>query len=98
MKAPSLFVSFVLTTFAGFAQSVPASTFRAGAAKVDVTPAESELPKNYEGILDAPAMSTNFSGIGDRWVAATLNEVAPTDDKGVPNTREALSESQKKLS
>src|SRR6266487_7179102 len=52
MKAPFLFVSFVLTTGAGFAQSVPALTFRAGAAKVDVTPAESELPKNYEGILD----------------------------------------------
>ena len=52
MKALSLFVSFVLTTFAAFAQSGPASAFRVGAAKVDVTPAESELPKNYEGILD----------------------------------------------
>lgn len=31
------------------AQSV---SLRAGAAKVDVTPAESELPRNYEGILD----------------------------------------------
>jgi hypothetical protein len=29
-----------------------AGTFRAGAAKVDVTPAPNELPKNYEGILD----------------------------------------------
>lgn len=28
------------------------SSFKAGAAKVDVTPAPSELPKNYEGILD----------------------------------------------
>ena len=27
-------------------------SLRAGAAKVDVTPAESELPKNYEGIFD----------------------------------------------
>src|SRR5437773_1967410 len=33
----------------GFAQN---SSLRAGAAKVDVTPAESELPRNYEGILD----------------------------------------------
>lgn len=33
------------------AQSVGAS-FKAGAAKVDVTPAPSELPKNYDGILD----------------------------------------------
>ena len=29
-----------------------AQSLKAGAAKVDVTPAESELPKNYEGILD----------------------------------------------
>jgi neutral ceramidase len=29
-----------------------ASPFKAGAAKVDVTPIESELPKNIEGILD----------------------------------------------
>ena len=32
-----------------FAQT---ATLRAGAAKVDVTPAENELPRNYEGILD----------------------------------------------
>ena len=37
---------------ATLAQSNPASAIRAGAAKVDVTPAQSELPKNYEGILD----------------------------------------------
>jgi hypothetical protein len=37
---------------AAFAQSGRAPSLRAGAAKVDVTPAESELPKNYEGILD----------------------------------------------
>src|SRR5256886_6838746 len=37
---------------AGFAQSGRAPSLRAGAAKVDVTPAERELPKNYEGILD----------------------------------------------
>ena len=29
-----------------------AQSLKAGAAKVDVTPAASELPKNYEGILD----------------------------------------------
>ena len=33
------------------AQSTDTS-FKAGAAKVDVTPLESELPKNIEGILD----------------------------------------------
>ena len=33
---------------AGLAQPV----LKAGAAKVDVTPAENELPRNYDGILD----------------------------------------------
>src|SRR4051812_43529747 len=28
------------------------ATLQAGAAKVDVTPAENALPRNYEGILD----------------------------------------------
>src|SRR3989442_12014626 len=37
---------------AGFAQGVRTSSLRAGAAKVDVTPAERDLPKNYDGILD----------------------------------------------
>ena len=34
------------------AQTGPAFPLKAGAAKVDITPAESELPKTYEGILD----------------------------------------------
>ena len=34
---------------AAYAQNTP---LRVGAAKVDVTPAETQLPKNYEGILD----------------------------------------------
>ena len=41
-------------------------------------------------------MRTAYSGIGDRWVAATLNEIAPKDAKGQPVTRDALSESDKK--
>ena len=43
-----------------------------------------------------PAMRTSFSGIGDRWVAATLNEIAPKNAQGQPVTRDALSESDKK--
>jgi len=54
-------------------------------------------PMYFDGIVaGAPAMRTSFSGIGDRWVASTLNEIAPKDDKGVPITRNALSESDKK--
>ena len=54
-------------------------------------------PTYFDGIVSgAPAMRTNFSGIGDRWVAVTLNEVAPKNAQGVPVTRDALSESDKK--
>jgi Tannase and feruloyl esterase len=41
-------------------------------------------------------MRTNFANIGDRWVAATLNEIAPRDQRGLPITADALSESDKK--
>ncbi len=54
-------------------------------------------PLYFDGVVaGAPAMRTSFSGIGDRWVAATLNEIAPKDAKGLPMTREVLSESDKK--
>ena len=55
MKKPFAVLFIILAVAvprAGFAQAGRASSLRAGAAKVDVTPAESELPKNYEGILD----------------------------------------------
>ena len=54
-------------------------------------------PAYFDGIVvGAPAMRTNFSGIGDRWVAATLNEIAPKNEQGLPDTRNALSDSDKK--
>ena len=47
-------ISIILATaaFRVSCQTVPAGAFRVGAAKVDVTPAQSELPKGYLGILD----------------------------------------------
>ena len=55
-------------------------------------------PLQFDGVVaGAPAMRTNMSGIGDRWVAATLNEIAPKNAQGQPVTRDALSESDKKL-
>jgi neutral ceramidase len=56
MKLATLLV-FPVVLFAIFARQSAAqgsSSFalKAGAAKVDVTPAENELPKNYDGILD----------------------------------------------
>jgi Tannase and feruloyl esterase len=54
-------------------------------------------PMHFDGIVaGAPAMRTSFSGIGDRGVAATLNEIAPKDEKGLPIPRNALSEGDKK--
>ena len=54
-------------------------------------------PLQFDGVVSgAPAMRTAYSGIGDRWVAATLNEIAPKNAQGQPDTRAALSESDKK--
>jgi feruloyl esterase len=54
-------------------------------------------PTYFDGVIaGAPAMRTNFSGIGDEWVATMLNSVAPKDASGKPLTRQALSESDKK--
>ncbi|HXE65086.1 MAG TPA: tannase/feruloyl esterase family alpha/beta hydrolase [Bryobacteraceae bacterium] len=54
-------------------------------------------PTYFDGVIaGSPAMRTSYSGIGDRWVAASLNEIAPKDDKGVPLTKNALSDSDRK--
>jgi len=55
-------------------------------------------PTYFDGVVaGSPAMRTSYSGIGDRWVAAALNEIAPKDDKGQPLTKNALSDSDKKM-
>ena len=54
-------------------------------------------PTYFDGIVaGAPAMRTNFSGIGGQWVAVSLNQVAPKDASGKPQTRQALSDGNKK--
>jgi feruloyl esterase len=54
-------------------------------------------PTYFDGVISgAPAMRTNFSGIGDEWVATQINTVAPKNDKGLPATRQALSDADKK--
>jgi hypothetical protein len=54
-------------------------------------------PTYFDGVIaGAPAMRTNFSGIGDEWVATMLNQVAPKNEKGQPATRQALSDADKK--
>jgi hypothetical protein len=55
-------------------------------------------PTYFDGVVSgAPAMRTGFSGIGDRWVAVTLNQIAPRDAAGKPIPSQGLSESDKKL-
>ena len=54
-------------------------------------------PTYFDGIVaGAPAMRTNFSGIGGQWVAVSLNQVAPKDANGKAQTRQALSDANKK--
>ncbi len=53
IKMTALFCIIVFATvFQVMGQTVPDGAFRVGAAKVDITPAQSELPKGYLGILD----------------------------------------------
>jgi feruloyl esterase len=53
-------------------------------------------PLSFDGVIaGSPAIRTSYSGIGDRWVAVTLNEIAPKNAQGQPDTRNALSATQK---
>jgi feruloyl esterase len=55
-------------------------------------------PRFFDGIVaGAPAMRTSFSNLADKWVTVALNQVAPKDEQGRPQSIHALSESDKKL-
>src|SRR4029434_3943917 len=55
-------------------------------------------PRSFDGVVSgAPAMRTNYSGIGDAWVATMLNTVAPKNAEGVAQVRQALSDSEQKI-
>src|SRR6185369_13697614 len=49
---PLIVTALVLLALGSSQQSFAQSSLKAGAAKVDITLAENELPRNYEGILD----------------------------------------------
>jgi hypothetical protein len=54
-------------------------------------------PSYFDGIVvGAPAMRTNYSGIGDEWVATMLNQAAPKDASGKPDPKRALSDTDRK--
>ena len=55
-------------------------------------------PTYFDGVVaGAPAMRTGFSGLGDRWVAIALNQIAPKDAAGKPIPAQVFSDSDKKL-
>ncbi len=54
-------------------------------------------PTYFDGIVvGAPAMRTNFSHIGDEWVATMLNRAAPKDASGKPDLARAFSDADRK--
>jgi feruloyl esterase len=54
-------------------------------------------PRYFDGVIvGAPAMRTNFSGIGDEWVATMLNRAAPAGADGKPDGRRALSDGDRR--
>lgn len=55
-------------------------------------------PTYFDGIVaGAPAMRTGYSNLGLRWGATALNAIAPKDAQGKPQTRNALSDLDRKL-
>jgi hypothetical protein len=55
-------------------------------------------PRFFDGIVaGAPAMRTSYSNLADKWIAVSLNQVAPKDELGRPQTSRALSDSDRKL-
>ena len=55
-------------------------------------------PEYYDGIVSgAPAMRTNFSNLGTKWMQVSLNQAAPLDENGDPVSAEALPEKDLKL-
>lgn len=103
----SFAVVFMLLVFTvpqrSMAQGGRAPSLRVGAAKVDVTPAENALPKNYEGILDrlysraivlengittAALITVDAGGVPDQIWQGVTRQVEK--DLGIPTTNVLL--------
>lgn len=55
------------------------------------------FPKAFDGVIaGAPAMRTNYSNLGVRWVATQLNTVAPAGPDGKRSPRQAMTPGQRK--
>lgn len=56
------------------------------------------FPNYYDGIVSgAPAIRTNFSNLGVRWLQVSLNQAAPKDENGEPVVGASLPESDRQL-
>jgi feruloyl esterase len=56
------------------------------------------FPNYFDGIVAAaPAARTSFSNLGLRHATVALNSIAPKDEKGNPQTRAALSDTDRRL-
>jgi pimeloyl-ACP methyl ester carboxylesterase len=56
------------------------------------------FPRYFDGIVSvAPAIRTSFSNLGLRHAASALNEIAPKDEAGIPQTNKALSDANRHL-
>lgn len=55
-------------------------------------------PLYFDGVISGdPAMRTGYSNLADAWVTVLLNQIAPKDAAGKPDSSKALSDSDKKL-
>lgn len=55
-------------------------------------------PDYFDGIVSgAPAMRTNYSNLGTKWMQVSLNQAAPLDEKGNPVPGGGLSEKDSQL-
>jgi feruloyl esterase len=56
------------------------------------------FPGHFDGIVaGAPATRTGYSNLALRWMTTALNQVAPRDAEGRPQTRLALTDGDRKL-
>jgi feruloyl esterase len=56
------------------------------------------FPNYFDGIVAAaPAARTSFSNLGLRYATAALNAIAPRDAQGIPQTRAAFSDADRRV-
>jgi feruloyl esterase len=55
-------------------------------------------PTYFDGVIAGdPAMRTGYSNLADAWITVALNQIAPKDDAGKPQSGRVFSDGDKKL-